>query len=113
MVLYWISWRPARKIQRHLANLLARQPKTSYYAKTSCNVTIDFELSNVSEEITKKILHSLDTSKASGIDQIMAKFLKEGVEVLTFLLRSITNSFEKYNKFINKTTNLPREVFCH
>ena len=37
----------------------------------------EFELSNLSEEDIKKILLTIDTSKAAGIYQIQAKFLKE------------------------------------
>ena len=45
------------------------QTTKKYYAKTSCNVSNDFEFLNVSEEDVKKILLSLDTtSKAAGID---------------------------------------------
>ena len=49
-----------------------------YYAKTSYNVSNDSELSNMSKKIFEKILLSLDTSKATGIDQIPSKFLKDG-----------------------------------
>ena len=54
------------------------QTTENYNAKTSYNVSNDF--SNVSEEVTKKILHSLDTSKAAGFDQIPSKFTRNGAE---------------------------------
>ena len=54
------------------------QTTKSYYAKTSCNVSNDFEFSNVSEEVIKKILLNLDTTKAAGIDQVPSKCLKDG-----------------------------------
>ena len=37
----------------------------------------------------KKILLSLDTTKATEMDQIPAKFLREGAEVLALPLRNI------------------------
>ena len=46
-------------------NKLTGQTTKNYYAKTSCNVSDEFEFSNVSEEDVKKILLSLDTSKAA------------------------------------------------
>ena len=46
------------------------QTTKKYHAKTSCNVSNDFEFLNISEEDVKKILLSLDTSKAAGIDQM-------------------------------------------
>ena len=83
-------------------NKFTSQTTKNYYAKTSCNVSNDFEFSNVSEEDVKKILLNLDTSKATGMDQIPAKFLRDGAEVLALLW--------KYNTFINKIINLPRGV---
>ena len=67
-------------------NKFTSQTTKNYYAKTSCNVSNDFEFSNVSEEDVKKILRSLDTSKAAGNDQIPAKFLRDGAEVLALPL---------------------------
>ena len=49
----------------------------------------DFELSNVSEEDIKKILLSLDTSKATEIDQIPANVLRDGAKVLALPLGNI------------------------
>ena len=83
-------------------NKFTSQTTKNYYAKTSCNVSNDFEFSNVSEDV-KKILLSLDTSKAAGMDQIPAKFLRDGAEVLAL-------PFGEYNKFINKIISLPRGV---
>ena len=73
-VLLWISQRPPRKI----ANKSTSQTTKNYYTKTSCNISNDFESSNISEEDVKKILLGLDTSKAVGMDQIPAKFLRDG-----------------------------------
>ena len=70
-------------------NKLTGQTTKNYYAKTSCNVSDEFEFSNVSEEDVKKILLSLDTSKATGMDQIPAKFLRDSAEVLALPFRNI------------------------
>ena len=61
---------------------ITSQITKNYYAKTSCNVSNDFEFSSVSQEDAKRILLSLDTSKTAGIDQIPATFLRDGAEVL-------------------------------
>ena len=44
-------------------NKFTSQTTKNYYAKTSCNVSNDFESSKLSEEVIKKILLSLDTIK--------------------------------------------------
>ena len=59
----------------------------------------DFEFSNVSQEDVKKILFGLDTNKAAGMDQIPAKFLRDGVEVLALPLENIINSSIKLSTF--------------
>ena len=69
-----------------MPNKFTSQTTKNYYANTSCNVSNDFEFSNVSEEDVKKILLSLDTSKAAGMDQITGKFLSDGAEVLALPL---------------------------
>ena len=71
----------------------------NYYAKTSCNISSDFECSNVSEEDIKKILLGLDTSKTAGMDQIPAKFLQDSAEVLALPLRNIINLSINYQPF--------------
>ena len=52
------------------------------------------ELPNISEEVIKKILLGLDTSKAAGMDEIPAKFLKDGTEVLALILRNTIRGVE-------------------
>ena len=108
-------------------NKFTSQATKNYYTKTSCNILSAFQLSNVSEEVIKMILFSLDTSKAAGIDLISAKFLKDGAEVLALLFRKIINLsikiptspeeckiaklkpiFKKAEELVLKTTNL----FC-
>ena len=72
-------------------NKFTSQTTKSYYPKTLCSKSNDFEFSNVSEEDVKKILLSLDTSKAAAMEQIPPKFLKDGAEVLALPLGNITN----------------------
>ena len=67
----------AADLQEKLAN---SQQTKNYYAKASCYLSNDYELTNISEEVIKKILLSLNTSNVAGIDQIPAKFRKESVE---------------------------------
>ena len=80
------------------------QTTKNYYVKTSRNVSNDFEFSNVFEEGIKKILLSLDTSKAAGMDQIPAKFLRDSTEVLALPLRNIINSSIKESTFPEEYT---------
>ena len=86
------------KLPRATNKFTSRTTK-NYYVKTSCNVCNDFEFSNVSEEHVKKILLSLDASKATGMDQIPAKFLRDGAEVLALPLRNIINLLIKLSTF--------------
>ena len=51
-----------------LSNKFTGQMTKKYYAKTSCNVSNNFELSNVSKEVIKKILLNLNTSRAAEMD---------------------------------------------
>ena len=51
------------------------------------------------KEDANKILLSLDTSKAAGIDQIPAKFLRDGAEVLALPLGNIINLSIKLSTF--------------
>ena len=80
-------------------NRFTNQNSKNCYAKTSCNVSNDFEFSNISEEDFKKILLSLDTSKATGMDQIPAKFPRDGAEVLALSLGNIMNLSIKLSTF--------------
>ena len=72
---------------------------TPNYAKTLCNVSNDFEFLNISEEVIKKILLRLDTSKAAEMDEILAKFLRVGPEVLALPFRNIINLSIKLSTF--------------
>ena len=82
----------ARGLQEKLPrapNKFISQTTKNCYTKTSCNISNDFEFSNVSAEDVKKILLSLNTSKAKY--QIPAKFLRDGAEVLALPLGNIIN----------------------
>ena len=78
------------------------QTTKNYFSKTSCNVSNEFEFSNVSEEGTKKILFNLDICKATGINQYPAKFLRDGVKVLAVLLRNTVNLSMKLSTFLGE-----------
>ena len=80
-------------------NKFTSQTTKNYYAKTSCNVLNDFKLSNASEEVIKKISLSLDTSEATGMDQIPAKLLRDGAEVLALPLSNMINLLIKFPTF--------------
>ena len=56
-------------------------------------------MTNVSDEVIKKILLTLDTSKAAGIGQIPAKFLRYGPEVMALPLRNKINFSIKLSTF--------------
>ena len=47
----------------------------------------------------KKILLSFDASKAAEMDQIPAKFLRDGAKILALLLGNIINSSTKLSTF--------------
>ena len=79
-------------------NLLVQQPKTTT-PRLHAVFSNDFEFSNLSEEGVKKILLSCDTSKAAGMDQTPAKFLRDGAEISALPLRDILNLSIKLSTF--------------
>ena len=80
-------------------NKFTSQTTKNHFAKTSSNVSNNFEFSNVSEEDVKKILLYLDTSKAARMDQIPAKFLRDSAEVLALHWGNIVNLPIKLSTF--------------
>ena len=59
---------------------------------TDKHVTEDmFSLGNVTIGQVSKILHSMSSSKATGLDEIPAKYLKDGSSVISKLLTHIIN----------------------
>ena len=61
-----------------------------YYKKIS-NKCEELVLHNVDTTSVEKILKNLDGAKASGIDQICAKFLKDGAPVIAVHLANVVN----------------------
>ena len=56
------------------------------------HVTEDmFSLANVTVGQVSRILHSMSSSKATGLDEIPAKYLKDGSSVISKLLTHIIN----------------------
>ena len=53
-------------------------------------------------KLFKKILSCLNTSKASGCDEISLKVLKDGVELLGLTLRNLANLSMKRSLFADK-----------
>ena len=62
----------------------------------------DFVLCNVDVTTGDKISENLDVAKASGIDQISAKFLKDGAPVIAIHLANIINVLIKLDTFLSK-----------
>ena len=62
----------------------------------------DFLLRNVEVTTADRILKNLDVTKLSGVDQISAKFLKDGTPVIAIHHANIINLSVKLDKFISK-----------
>ena len=59
-------------------------------------------MSNASKEVIKKILLSLDSNKATGMEQISGTFSRNRAEVLTLLFRNIINLLIKSSTFLEE-----------
>ena len=70
-----------------------------YYYKETRNKCEDFVLHNVDVTSIEKILKNLDVAKAFGIDQISARFLKEGAPVIANNVANIINLSIKHVTF--------------
>ena len=57
---------------------------------------------NIDVTTVDKILKNLDVAKASGIDQISAKFLKDGAPVIAIHLANMVNLLIKRDTFPSK-----------
>ena len=57
----------------------------------------EFQLLNISQCVVKKILSCFDTNTIAVMDQIPAKFLKEGANVLAHPLAEIINLYFQKN----------------
>ena len=64
------------------------------YYKQILNECEYFVLHNIEITTVDKILKNLDVSKASGADQISAKFLKDGAPVIAIHLANINLSIK-------------------
>ena len=62
----------------------------------------NFELCNTTLETIKKILASLDSTKAHGLDRISSKYLKDGAEVLALPLCNLVNLSTKQYLFTDQ-----------
>ena len=62
-------------------------------------IWINLVLDNVKVATVDKILNNLDVAKASGVDQISAKFLKDGAPVIPIQLANIINLLIKFDTF--------------
>ena len=62
-----------------------------------------FKLSNVSAEIIKKTLLSLDTNEATEMDQIPARFVRDGDEKSALPLINIINLSIKLSTFLEES----------
>ena len=83
----------------YLQKMILKKKKTYFEEELGKNRNKTKEISNVSEEDVKKILLSLDTSIATGMHQIPAKFLRDGDDALALLLRNIINLSIRLSNF--------------
>ena len=72
------------------------------YYKQIQNECDNFLLRNVGVATLDKILKNLDVAKASGIDRISTKFLKDGGTIITIHLANIINLSIKLDTFPSK-----------
>ena len=82
----------------HPKNKFAIKTTTEYYKKVR-NKCEDFVLHNVDITSVEKILKNLDVPRTSGIDQISARFLKNGAPVIAIHLANIINLSIKLDTF--------------
>ena len=73
-----------------------------FYKKLKPNIE-KFELLCITKDITNKLLHCLDVSKAPGMDEISSKFLKGSAEILTKPVYDIMNLSIKLSTFLDKS----------
>ena len=62
----------------------------------------NFVVHNIDVTTVDKILKNLDVAKASGIEQISAKFLKDGAPVIAIHLANMVNLLIKRDTFPSK-----------
>ena len=72
-----------------------------YYQNHNIN-NLNFAFNYTTEEIVLKILQSINTTKASGLDGVAGKFLKDGSSILVTPITQICNLSIKLSTFPNK-----------
>ena len=92
-------WKLADSLLQKLSrskNKFGRKTTAQYYKhiRNEC-----FVLYNVDVTTVDKILKNLDVTKVSGIDQIFAKFLKDGAPVIAIHLANIISVTIKLDNF--------------
>ena len=73
----------------------------NYYEKLNLEGK-DFSFSNVTEDTVSKLLNNINPSKASGLDNLAGKFLKEGASVLKCPITQICNLSISHSVFPDK-----------
>ena len=96
----------------HLKNKFGIKTTEEYYKQVR-NECDDFVLHSVDVTTVDKILKNLDVAKVSGIDQISAKFLKDGAPVIAIHLANSINLLIKLDTFSSKfnIAKIKRELF--
>ena len=72
-----------------------------YYNKTLKLPNTRFKFTFVSEVSLLKILKNMDENKATGLDNLSGKLLKDGATILAKPLSQICNRSIKYSTFLN------------
>ena len=70
-----------------------------YYS--SFKISNDFCLNNTSEEKVMKIMTNIDSSKASGVDKLSQRFLKDGANILAKPISALCNLSISQQVFLN------------
>ena len=70
-----------------------------YYQNFLDLIPSKFRFSNVSEDVILKLLKDMNIDKAAGIDNLSAKFLKDGADILAKPISEICNLSIKYSRF--------------
>ncbi len=73
----------------------------SYYQNRNID-NLNFTLNYTTEEVVLKILQSINTTKAAGLDKVAGKFLKDGSSILVTPITEICNLSIKLSTFPNK-----------
>ena len=83
-------------------NKLTSNKLKKCYSRTSCNVSNDAKLLNVYEDLVEKVFLCLDTNKAPGTENILARYLMDSEKLLA-LSKNEMNSSIKPTSFPEKS----------